>query len=244
LTVEHERYLEHLRADTEALLAAAAVDLTRSVPTCPDWTVADLLWHVGCVHDRWRRIAEGITDEAAARAVEEPPRPADDELPALVRGQAERLIAVLADVDPGAPRWNWTSGPQTAAFIPRRMAHETAVHRVDAERAAGQAAPIDARLAADGIDELLAVLLPARDPYRGPAGFVGVAETDTGRAWAVRLEPPTAELVSPMRVPKRAQPLEQLVGGAEEVLLTLWGREPRRRHGPLTTALLDHLEHG
>lgn len=120
------------------------------------------------------------------------------------------------------------------------MAHETAVHRVDAERAAGEASPIDATLAADGIDELLSVLLSARGDYDGPAGFFGIGETDTGRAWAVRLDPPRAELVAPSRVPKRAQPIEQLVGGAGEILLILWGRDERRGAGELTRALVEH----
>lgn len=243
--MDHDDYLRHIRDEADAFLAAAAVDLSRDVPTCPGWTVAELVWHLGRVHHRWGRIAaEGVTDAEGARALEEPDRPADDELVRWARAQADRLLEVLTDLDPTAPRWNWTSAPQTAAFIPRRMAHETAVHRVDAERAAGEAAPIDARLAADGIDEVLAVLLPARGDYRGPEGWLGVGERDTGRAWAVRLEPPRAELVSPARVPKRAQPIEQLVGGASEVLLVLWGRDARGRDHPLTTALAGHIAGG
>lgn len=243
--MDHDDYLRHIRDESDALLAAAAVDLDRQVPTCPDWRIADLLWHIGRVHHRWARIAEeGVTDAAAARGLDPPDRPADDDLPRWARAQADRLLEVLAELDPEAPRWNWTDAPRTGAFIPRRMAHETAVHRVDAERAAGRSSPVDPRLAADGIDEVLAVLLPARGDYDGPAGFLGVAEIDTERAWAVRLDPPDAGLVSPTRVPKKAQPIEQLVGGASEVLLILWGRDRRGAAGELERALVDHLAGG
>ncbi|MBW3620570.1 MAG: maleylpyruvate isomerase family mycothiol-dependent enzyme [Actinobacteria bacterium] len=240
--MDHDAYLDAIRSESEALLAAAAVDVSRPVPTCPDWTVADLLWHIGRIHHRWGRIAaEGVTDAAAAGALETPERPADDELVHWARTQADRLLEVLIDLDPDAPRWNWTGAPQTAAFIPRRMAHETAVHRVDAERAAGEASPVDAKLAADGIDEVLSVLVPARGDYDGPAGFLGIGETDTSRAWAVHLDPPQVGLVSPARVPRRAQPIEQLVGRASEVLLILWGRDAPKGAGELARALARHL---
>lgn len=243
--MDHAAYLDAIRRESDALFAAADVDLSRPVPTCPDWTVADLLWHIAGVHHRWGRIAaEGVRDEAGARSLERPERPPDDELTGVARAQADRLLTVLADLDPAAPRWNWTDAPQTGAFICRRMAHETTVHRVDAERAAGEATPVDARLAADGIDELLTVLLPARGDYAGPSGFLGVAETDSGRAWAVRLAPPDAAVVPPTRVPKRAQPVEQFIGKASAVLLVLWGRDRRKRAGELERALVDHLAGG
>jgi uncharacterized protein (TIGR03083 family) len=241
--VDHDTYLEHLRRESEAFLAAAAVDLARPVPACPDWTVADLVWHLGEVHHFWATVAaEGSTDRAAAKAVAEPDRPAEEDLLAFARAEADRLVDVLAGLDPWAPRWNWSSGPQTAAFVARRMAHETAVHRVDAEQAAGEAAPVDARLAADGVDELLTVFLPASGDYRGPAGFVGVAETDTGRAWAVRLDPPEAEVVSPMKMPKRPGELEQIHVPASQLLLVLWGRRDAPGKRPLLTALRDHVD--
>ena len=54
------------------------------------------------------------------------------------------------------------AGPTTAAFWFRRQAHETAVHRWDAQRAATPSSvdPIDATLAADGVDEWLEVFVP------------------------------------------------------------------------------------
>lgn len=240
--MDTDEYLRHLRADSEALLAAASVDLSRPVPGCPDWDVADLVWHIGRIHERWGRIARaGATDPEEVAALPKPERPDDADLLGWAREQAEALLDTLAGLDPATPCWNWTGADQTAAFLPRRMAHETAVHRVDAEQAAGEATPIDARLAADGIDEALTVLLPTKGDYDGPTGFVGIAETVSGRAWAVALEPPRAAVVAPTRVPRRASDIEQLTGNASTVQLTLWGRAEPKGAGELTRALVRHL---
>lgn len=243
--MDTDEYLRHLRADSEALLAAAAVDLSRPVPACPDWDVADLVWHIGRIHERWVRIVRaGVTDPDDVAALPKPDRPDDADLLGWARAQAETLLDTLGGLDPATPCWNWTGANQTVAFLSRRMAHETAVHRVDAEQAAGEATPIDARLAADGIDEVLTVILPTRGDYDGPAGFVGIAETDSERAWAVALEPPRAAVVAPTRVPKRASDIEQLTGDASTVQLTLWGRTEPKRAGDLVRALLRHLAGG
>lgn len=241
--MDRDTYLDHLRRESDALLAAAAVDLSRPVPACPDWDVADLVWHIAWVHDRWATIAaEALTDATDVEALERPDRPADEELAGFARDRADRLVDVLAGLEPDAPRWNWTGREQTAAWIWRRMALETAVHRVDAEQAEGEAAPVDPALAADGIDELLTVFLPDQGDYRGPAGFVGVFETDRGRAWALQLDPPQVQLVSPMKVPKRPDALEQLRGDASQLFLLLWGRARHGSLGKLGAALRDHLD--
>ncbi len=48
------------------------------------------------------------------------------------------------------------------------MSHELAIHRVDAQLARGQADPVDAELAADGIEEIF-LLLTRVDPGRATA---------------------------------------------------------------------------
>lgn len=117
--------------------------------------MAELVGHTGGVH-RW------VTEMVSTRATERAPfaeSPADwgarlewfdDGLPALVEA--------LQDVGPDEPVWNWAArAPAPARFWPRRMAHETAVHRWDAQHAAdpATATPIDDELAIDGIDEYL-----------------------------------------------------------------------------------------
>lgn len=237
-------HLDHLRQGSAALLEAADGNLDAPVPSCPDWTVADLVWHIGEVHHFWGAVArEGwATREAVSDGYEEPIRPADDALVAFATEQAVALGDALEDLDLDAPRWNWSPGaPDTGAFIPRRMALETAVHRVDAQLAAGAPRPIDGRLAADGIDEFLTVFLSAvREPYDGPTGIAVVLETDWGNAWALRLRPPVITVVGPGDLTTHDTEMERIWGSASEMLLLLWGRTERASLGPLGTALTGY----
>ena len=130
-------------------------DLTQGVPSCPDWTLRQLATHVGRAH-RW--AAEIVATRSAEfipfRAVPNGRLPDDPirHVGWLSEG-AERLVAALreAGTDPV-----WAFGRlRPASFWARRMAHETAVHRADAEIAAGRAPVIDAGIAVDGIDEWL-----------------------------------------------------------------------------------------
>src|SRR5690606_14849756 len=134
-----------LRAEAPAFRQAAgqpgALDAT--VPSCPGWTVADLVRHLGAVY-RWVRshASRGVTSRP------EQPRPvADDDVPtgpaALTwwDGEYAALSTVLDKLDPEMPAWNWAPQPKKVGFWHRRMAHETAVHRWDAQMATGLAEP-------------------------------------------------------------------------------------------------------
>ncbi|MET8179697.1 maleylpyruvate isomerase family mycothiol-dependent enzyme [Streptomyces sp. NPDC005336] len=141
-----------LLADTAA---KAGVDAL--VPTCPDWRVRDLLSHLGRVHS-WaaRFVGEGLTDPVRP-SVE--PAPADAELVPWYRETHRRLVETLTEADPEVECFTFLPGPAPLAFWARRQAHETAIHRVDAESAAGMDfSPVDPAFAADGIDELLSGL--------------------------------------------------------------------------------------
>ena len=84
----------------------------------------------------------------------------------LFRGyNAAALVAELSSVSPDTPVWTFSSSNRTASFWQRRRAQETAVHRYDAETAAGTPTPIDADLAVDGIDEFFTVFLPRLAGY-------------------------------------------------------------------------------
>jgi uncharacterized protein (TIGR03083 family) len=148
--------LARVEPETEALLAAAS-DLTAPVPTCPGWTAADLIGHLGAIH-HWaasiveHRVAEPTWDR------DEPP--AADELADWVREGAGRVTRVLGQADPSDLVWGW-AGDGTAGFWMRRMAHETLVHRLDAEMAAGALGPVDPTIAVDAIDEVVGSLIQA-----------------------------------------------------------------------------------
>jgi uncharacterized protein (TIGR03083 family) len=153
--------------------AGALADIVRTenpdlpIPTCPDWSLRDLAAHLGRVH-RW--AAEIVRTRAAQRI------PFDDvpgtQCPAERAAQAEWLTAgaerMIAAITEAGSAKAWAFGSiAPATFWARRQAHETMVHRVDAELAMGRAAVVDARLAADGIDEWLWQL---RGPRRQAPG--------------------------------------------------------------------------
>ena len=51
--MDHDAYIDAIERESAAFVAAAdAADSDARVPSCPDWTVDDLLRHVGIVQ-RW-----------------------------------------------------------------------------------------------------------------------------------------------------------------------------------------------
>ena len=127
------------------------------VPSCPGWTVADLSYHLAEVQDQWARIVEGAEGDDIVSL----PRPADADLPAAFDTASTRLVDALREADPGTPCWSWHPQGHSVGWVLRRQAHEALIHRVDAELAAGRtpAPPSQAGLAADGVDEVLTVML-------------------------------------------------------------------------------------
>jgi uncharacterized protein (TIGR03083 family) len=239
--------LETIEHEASAMRRAAARDLTAPVPGCPDWNVADLVGHLGEVHDFWAWVlASGAADEATVGAYEPPLRDANDDLVTWAGERTALLLAALAAVDPGAPRWNWSRDEQTARWIRRRMLHETVIHRWDAESAIGTPGPIAREVAADGIDEYLRVLLPASGDYHGPSGYLGLATTDTGHGWTLEFAPPAVRLTDPLNheLAEQAELVDVSGSSAEDLLLLLWERAERAVVGPLGRALLEHVRRG
>src|SRR5947209_16104541 len=63
--MEHQEYALAIRREGLALAAAArTAGVDAAVPTCPDWSVADLLAHLGRIH-RW--VTRIIVDQATDR---------------------------------------------------------------------------------------------------------------------------------------------------------------------------------
>ena len=212
-------YLGAITAESAALAdAAERAGLDAAVPSCPEWTVADLVAHIGEVQ-QWARITveQRATERISRRTL--PPAPAPADVIAWFREQTPSLVAALAATDPATAVWSWT-GDNTAHFWFRRQAHEVAVHRWDAERAGGDAQPIETALAADGVDESLAML-----PYRNLDGLPHDGETvhlhctDIEGEWLVtlRLEGPAVERV-------HAKGDVAARGTASDLDLFVWGR--------------------
>lgn len=200
--------------------AVASVPLDTPVPSCPGWTVADLLRHVTQVHYFWGAIVTvGATSAQDAPRV---PPVADDELLADFDTQLAALLTVLAARAPSDEVWTWADD-HSVGFVSRRIAHETAVHRWDAEVASGVAHDIDAELASDGIDEFLEHFLPdVHDTAAPVGGSVHIHCGDVAGEWTIR------PMVGGYDVTREhAKGDCALRGTASNLLLSLW-----RRVGP------------
>lgn len=149
--MELSSYLAHLDTEYRRLRAAAENQTTAPVPSCPKWTMADLVRHV----------AEVYLHKAETMRLGEWPEPwppdltGEDPLAALHRGY-QQLTGELTARKAGDPALTWFTPDQTVGFWARRMAQETVIHRIDAELAAGERSlPVPDELALDGIDEVL-----------------------------------------------------------------------------------------
>ncbi len=201
-------------------VACEAAGLDAAVPPCPGWDVADLLWHLAGVHWFWGTIvAERRTTPQGMAGLE---RPADDQLMNLYYDQLGALVEVLRSTDPETPVWSWSGNDKNVAWVIRRMAHETAMHRWDVEAAAGTHAAIDPLLAGDGIDEFLANFLPWSTEGAAPVGgSVHLHCTDTPGEWTV-VEGGEGFVVAR----EHAKGDCALRGAASDLLLVLWHRLP------------------
>ena len=203
------------------LLAAARKDLGRTVPTCPDWTVRDLLAHTGQMHRLWAGLVAGRLQE---RPRELPQPPSDDaELPAWYEQGLDRLGEVLAGADPAEPVWSWHRANRTAGFWRRRLAHETTVHRVDAQSASGTPEAVATDVAMDGADEVLEAILVAfsRRDVGGDGRTIELATGDRG--WRVT---PHQDHIDLERDVGSGEAAAYVHGAPAELYLWLWGRGP------------------
>jgi uncharacterized protein (TIGR03083 family) len=156
-----DRYFAEIDASTAGLAEILAEhDQSLPIPTCPEWTLRQLVTHVGRAH-RWAaEITRTRSDTLIPfREVPDGKLPDDPaEQRAWLRAGAARIVDAVREADSDLV---WTfSGPAPASFWIRRMTHETLVHRADAQLAAG-AEPepvIGAEVAADAIDEWLTLL--------------------------------------------------------------------------------------
>lgn len=214
-------YLGLLRADAARLTEAAiTAGLDAKVPSCPEWTVRDLVVHTGEVY-RDKVACMRLRRRPEEGDVEREPAAGEDPV-AWFRAGLDELLAELEARDPGDPSYSWYPPDQTVGFWPRRMAQETAVHRVDAELAAGDVTPIDRELAIDGVDEILAVFLGGpwyeEWPQEGASGQIFAVRTGS-RIWRVTLE----ERAVPVTTDD-GDAVATVSGEPQDVLLWLWGR--------------------
>jgi len=221
--IDQSRFLEVIGAETELMTQVAhAASADAPVPTCPGWTLGEVLRHVGSVYRVTRRW---ITDGRRPEHWQRKPGP-QQSLEEYFREGRDELVAELSahDADELAPTW-WPAD-RSYGFWRRRMAHETTIHRIDAEGAAGrEASKISEDVALDGIDEALTLWFGQRLPLLGLSGTrtgsVGVRTE--GHNWIARAGP--SETVAWRCSAEEAQRADDLITGKpDKVYRWLWGR--------------------
>lgn len=207
--------------------------LATAVPTCGEWTMGDLVTHLFDVQSFWVHI---IGRRPAGPDTYEFPEPPDDPVFAL-RAANGHLADLLASADPGEHAWSW-SDDHTVGFTIRRQIHEAVVHHADAALGAGVALPpVDPLIAADGVDELVDVMLtgiPAWATFLPNVQFVRVHATDTDDRWTMSLGSISGTstdsgvtydgLPAADRVGDDVRPDLTIAGSAVDLLLWAWGR--------------------
>jgi uncharacterized protein (TIGR03083 family) len=228
---------QHIAAieDEAALFAKTAehAGLDAAVPACPGWDVRELVRHLGMIH-LWAaaHVAfphdepdyESEEEELAAFAESWPSLgtfwPDDNELTDWYRRTNANLVDVLKSASPTVEAWTFLRAPSPLAMWARRQAHEIAIHRCDAQEAAGEGTGFDPEFASDGVDEILAAFAIRKPsfPVDRPRTML-VHASDTGDRWQVTMGPDGIATVrgdGPGDV--------TLVGRATDLYITMWNR--------------------
>ncbi|MGW5189843.1 maleylpyruvate isomerase family mycothiol-dependent enzyme [Kribbella sp. NPDC004138] len=211
-------FLEHVRVESARLGEVARTGLDAAVPSCPGWTVDDVVRHVATVYvhkvevlklgalpDPWPPDFSGRTslewyDDARAA-----------------------IVDALTAAGTGTPTWTFSPRDPTSAFWHRRMAHETVVHRIDVEQAHDAVSPIDPELALDGIDEILYPTLGGPWWEEGDTAYpidATVRLTTAGRSWTVSADATRVDV----RQGADGDAAAEVTGDPAQVYLWLWGR--------------------
>lgn len=224
--MERDDYLAHLAQDGGRIAELARGNLDALVPTCPEWTLQELIEHTGQVH-RWQTEACRVDAGRFPDSADYEHASADGQsLAEWFREGVDGAVATMKATAPNEPRWTWAKpeGGDTSDWYFRRIAQETLVHRIDAELAAGaEVSSVDATFAADGIAEMFEVFVPlaAGQPIGGDGQTLHLHATDADSEWVITLHAERADAAR-----GHAKGDAALRGGARDLLLMVWGRDP------------------
>ncbi len=216
--------------------AAAAAGFDAPVPGCPDWSVRDLVAHLGEVHLFWSAVvaagpADGPPDEDQLSGRE----PGGD-LFAWSAAATDALLAALRAAGPDRGCWTWwrsSGAPMDASAVARHQVQEAAVHAFDAQQAAGLGEPLPLAAATDGLGEYLTVGLRSMGPWPFEPATVAL-QSAGGGDWLIDLGLDGAQVTADARP---AAPTITMAGSAGDVVLALY-----RRTDPATLKVTGDAE--
>ncbi|WP_327286214.1 MULTISPECIES: maleylpyruvate isomerase N-terminal domain-containing protein [unclassified Streptomyces] len=221
---------------------ASAADLDVQVPTCPEWTLFDLVQHLGHVHRRWAAIvAAGPDATPPAKSAPAGAPAAPQEREALLvwsAARTEQLLAALREAGPDRGCWTWwgaSQSPQTSGAVARRQLQEIAVHTYDA-RISLDASPLRQPLplplpdeaALDGVDEFLTTCCATTAAWPHEPAVVDhhAAEGRSWRLWLSADGARTARLPVSSTTPVPDTADASARGTAGDLVLAMYGRIP------------------
>jgi uncharacterized protein (TIGR03083 family) len=220
-------YYRAIEGGAAALVDALAAAPDQPVPTCPGWDMARLGAHVGLIYE-WAA-------EQVLRRAKEPidrstlPQPPDgEELAGWLAQMAARALAALRAAADAEPAGWWRDKAVTASFWRRRLAHETVIHRTDADGALGRPISVPLELATDGIEEVLELYLPDA-PQRAanwpPPGVLRLAEADGGAVWSLHASLGSVVVQRGLdEVQHATEATARITAPSPGLLLICWGR--------------------
>ena len=197
---------------------AAAPSLGVRVPTCPEWTLSDLVQHLVEGRYRWAAtVAAGPADAPAAVSPPAPPREREAVL-AWFADSVRELLDALREAGPDRGCWTWwgtSQSPQTSGAVARHQLQQLAVHTYDAQVAVGAPQPLSGEVALDGVDEFLTTCVATAAPWPHKPAVIDYHATE-GQSWRIWLSADGARVA---RLPRGAAAGE----GAGATGVAAWG---------------------
>lgn len=209
---------ERSAAFRAAVMSAPGLEL--KVPTCPEWTLLDLVQHLGAVHRTWAGAvkagpADAPPDESASEGAGAAPREREPLL-AWSAASTRHLLDTLREAGPDRGCWTWwgpSESPQTSGAVARHQVQEAMVHAYDAQITLGAPQPLPDAAALDGVDEFLSTCCAWTTPWPHEAAAVDFHAAE-GRSWRLRL---SADGARTTRLPAPGPTPAAAAGGGTDV---------------------------
>jgi uncharacterized protein (TIGR03083 family) len=228
------------RAGAFRAAVASAPSLEPPVPTCPGWTLLDLVEHLGKGQRKWAvAVNAGPAAAPPGEFAPEGLEPAPREREALLAWWAEstgQLLSVLREAGPDRGCWTWwgrSQSPQTSGAVARHRVQEIAVHTYDAQLALGAARPLPDEVAIDGVDEFLTTICATTIAWPHQPADLDFQVTE-GRSWRLSLSADGARAARLPTAAVQGPAAASIRGTASEMVLWLYDRIPidsLRLHG-------------
>jgi uncharacterized protein (TIGR03083 family) len=230
------RHIEILQHEAKTFAEAAGrAGLDSEVPTCPGWDVRDLVRHLAEIH-LW--AAAQVSNRATKMWVDDLSElsgywpelavfwPEDEALLDWYLETNANLVRELESAPADLECRTFLPAPSPLAMWARRQAHETAVHRFDAEHAGhAKETDFDPEFAADGIDEILLGFSPRGTSFAvEESSAMAVRATDTDEQWHVTMAPDGITTFKGTDFKGVGRADVTLTGAASDLYLTLWNR--------------------